>query len=112
MADTDNTLQPVSPAMVLREIADAVPEGCHDHIIIIGSLAVGYHYFGTQAEMVVRTKDADCLLSPRGAAVDAGVAITERLLDEGWQIKTGGEWAEPGDENTPEDKLPVAPTAS
>ncbi len=69
MAEADNALKPISPAKVLREIADAVPEACRDRIIIIGSLAVGYHYFGTQAEMVVRTKDADCLLSPRGGGV-------------------------------------------
>jgi hypothetical protein len=107
VADINHPLQPVSPARALREIADAIPEDCRDHIVIIGSLAVGYHYFGSRAEMVVRTKDADCLLSPRATAIDAAVAITERLLAKGWRIRTGGEWAKPGNENTPEDKLPV-----
>lgn len=107
MAISENPLQPVSPANVLREIADAVPKDCHKFMIIIGSLAVGYHYFGSRSEMVVRTKDADCLLSPRGVAVPAGIAIIERLIDDGWKIRGEGGWGEPGDQSTPDDMLPA-----
>ena len=96
MPNTENPLEPIAPAQALRELAEAIPEDCRDRIIIIGSLAVGYHYFGAQAEMVVRTKDADCLLSPRSTAVAAGVAITTRLLEDGWQLKSG-EWQNPKD---------------
>lgn len=107
MAISENPLQPVSPANVLREITDAVPEDCHKFMIIIGSLAVGFHYFGSRSEMVVRTKDADCLLSPRVEAVPAGILITERLIDEGWEISDEGRWGTPGDKSTPDDKLPA-----
>jgi hypothetical protein len=92
---------------VLREIATAVPEDCRDKIIIIGSLAVGYHYFAHQKEMVVRTKDADCLLAPRVAAIPAGVAITDRLFDANWRFRPDEKWNKPGDKSTPDEQLPA-----
>lgn len=61
----------VSPREVLAEIVDAIPEECQKNMIIIDSLAVGYHFFAENENMVVRTKDADCLLSPRIEAVHA-----------------------------------------
>ena len=73
--------KPVSPGAVLAEIVNAIPEECKANMIIIGSLAAGYHFFVEDENMVVRTKDADCLLSPRIAAVSVGEAITEKLFD-------------------------------
>ena len=63
---------PIAPTRVLQEIAAAVPAECRESMITIGSLAVGYRYFASQRAMVVRTKDADCLLAPRVAAIPVG----------------------------------------
>lgn len=102
MADV---MKPVSPRAVLTEIVNAIPEDCKKNLIIIGSLAVGYHFFAENENMVVRTKDADCLLSPRIEAVPAGEAITEKLMDSGWTFSNVGGWGRPGDKNTPLDEL-------
>ncbi|MBU8921212.1 MAG: hypothetical protein KOO63_05270 [Bacteroidales bacterium] len=107
MTDRVPALSGVSPAMVLREIAAAIPADCKGNMIIIGSLAVGFRYFGQAEKMVVRTKDADCLLSPNIEAVQAGVAITEQLLHAKWSLRSEGEWTVPGNENTPDDQLPM-----
>ena len=97
----------ISPRQVLTEIAAAIPEDCHPHLIVIGSLAVGYHYFGEQAEMVVRTKDADCVLSPLTQAVPRGRKITEQLFASDWTFRPDKLWSEPGTVETPDDKLPA-----
>jgi len=97
----------VSPGAVLTEIVKAIPEDCKQNMIIIGSLAVGYHFFVEDENMVVRTKDADCLLSPRIAAVSVGEAITEKLLASDWSLSKIGKWTKPGDENTPPKDLPA-----
>ena len=86
-------MQSVDPATALREIAEAVPRDCRDKIIVIGSLAVGYHYRDQLMNMGVRTKDADCLLSPRVEAIPAGVAIADRLFDAKWTFKGATKWA-------------------
>lgn len=97
----------ISPRAVLTEIAEAIPKECKENMIIIGSLAVGYYYFVGNETMVVRTKDADCLLSPRIEAVHAAEAITEKLFDSGWSLFKSGEWTKPGNENTPLLQLPA-----
>ncbi len=107
MVNTKNNLHSVSPAKVLDKIAGAIPESCHQYIIIIGSLAVGYHYFSNQERMIVRTKDADCLLSPRVNAVSTGVKITEQLLDEDWTFMKSDKWNSAGKQTTPDDELPA-----
>ena len=38
-------MKPVSPAKVLQNIARSVPDDYRENIVVIGSLAVGYHYF-------------------------------------------------------------------
>ena len=107
MASVESLLKSVKPRVALQQIADAIPEGCHAHMIVIGSLAVGYRYYANNEEIAVRTKDVDCLLSPRGQAVPAGKAITERLLSDDWQLDGNSKWTEPGTAATPDDKLPV-----
>lgn len=107
MAESEDSMKPVAPARVLREIAKSVPDDCRENIVVIGSLAVGYHYFADKAGMIVRTKDADCLLSPRVRAIPAGVAITEKLFDAGWRQREGASWGRAGDEATPEEDLPA-----
>ena len=107
MVAADSGLRPVLPGKVLAEIAEAIPKDCRGNIIIIGSLAVGYRYLRNKVGMAVRTKDADCLLSPRVTAVDKGVAIVDRLVDAGWTFKASEEWRKPGTMDTPVDGLPA-----
>ena len=97
----------VSPKRVLEQIAQAIPADCRENIIIIGSLATGYHFFGHNAAMMVRTKDADCLLAPRVKAIPAGVAVTERLFEEKWTFRPDEKRSQPGNSSTPDDQLPA-----
>lgn len=57
--------------------------------------------------MVVRTKDADCLLSPRVRAVAAAIEIAEKLMDADWQFKKDEKWGQPGDRSTADQELPA-----
>jgi hypothetical protein len=97
----------VTPSKVLAEVAAAVPAACRENIVIIGSLAAGYHFFGDDESKAVRTKDVDCVLEPFHAAVGAGQSITRQLLDAGWQRRMLGDHQVPGDEQTPVDQLPA-----
>ncbi|OGV36883.1 MAG: hypothetical protein A2X48_15940 [Lentisphaerae bacterium GWF2_49_21] len=107
MIEINDVMKTVFPGEVLSEISGAIPEECRKNMIIIGSLAVGYHFLAGKEGMAVRTKDADCLLSPRIRAVPAGEAIAEKLFTSGWTIKKDGEWNKPGDENTLPSQLPA-----
>lgn len=97
----------ISPSAVLKQVAEAIPADFRQNIIIVGSLAAGYHFFGEHSKLQVRTKDVDCLLSPRIEAIPAGKAVADRLFAEHWQLRAEGDWGKPGDANTPLDKLPV-----
>lgn len=57
--------------------------------------------------MSVRTKDADCLLSPRQHAVESGASITEQLIESGWSYNSEASGRAPGNANTPDDELPA-----
>ena len=97
----------VSPRNVLAQIAAAVPPEVHPNIIIIGSLAAAYWLFRDEQTFAVRTKDADCVLSPHVLAVEKGRVVIETLLSAGWQPKTEGKFGAPGSEETPVEALPV-----
>lgn len=103
----DDTVKLISPSAVLEQVAKVIPEDFRQNIIIIGSLAAGYHFFGDNPKLQVRTKDVDCLLSPRIRAIPAGQAVADRLFAENWQQRTEGGWGKPGDATTPENQLPV-----
>ncbi len=107
MNKAEDVMKLVSPGAVLAQIAGSIPAECREHLIIIGSLAAGYHFFGNNNALMVRTKDADCLLSPRIEAIPAGVAITERLFQENWQYHPSEEWPAPGNAATEDKDLPA-----
>ena len=97
----------VSPGMILAKVAESVPHECLPNIIIIGSLAAGYHFFGEDNDLFVRTKDIDGLLRPRNRAVESGQAVAERLLSSGWRPKEDGAHGKPGTRDTPDALLPA-----
>lgn len=101
----DNPL--LSPRDVLTRLANALPQRVRKQVIVVGSLAAGFHFFGDQGALLVRTKDADCLLSPRLEAVAAGTALAQELLAEGWTLHEVAGFRDAGSPETPEDQLPV-----
>ena len=100
-------MTPLSPEEVLKQIAEALPEECREHVIIIGSLAAGYHYFSGNPERSIRTKDVDCMFSPHAKAVSAAGTVTEQLLKANWAPRAVGKWSTPGTDETPESELPM-----
>lgn len=98
---------PVTPDAVMAQIAAALPVDCRQDVIVIGSLAAGYHFFAGDGQRSIRTKDVDCMFSPHARAVAAAGEVTERLLAAAWQPRTEGEWGKPGDSDTPDDRLPM-----
>src|SRR5687768_12099445 len=101
-------MSPISPRAELEQVAPAIPEDCRENLVIVGGLAAGYYFFGDNPKMQVRTKDADCLLSPRLRAIPAGTAVAERLFAAEWTFHGTEEFPVPGTEKTPEKDLPVA----
>lgn len=77
---SQKNIQLMAPGAVLEQLAAAVPEDFRENIVVIGSLAAGYHFFGDNPRLQVRTKDVDCLLCPRIHAIPAGEAVANRLL--------------------------------
>lgn len=98
----------ISPRTALQQVANAIPEDCRENLIVVGSLAAGYHYFGDNPSLQVRTKDADCLLSPRVRAIPVGIRVTERLFAANWSFQPTAEFPAPGTADTLDAKLPVA----
>lgn len=107
MNKSDAVMTLVSPLAVLKQIARAIPPDCRKNIIVIGSLAAGYHFFGNDPKLQVRTKGADCLLSPRIKAIPAGIKVTERLFQEKWRFRPDEKWSKPGDATVPDNELPA-----
>lgn len=100
-------MRDVSPREVLRRVAGAIPPDCRANIVIVGSLAAGYHLLGQNPGAQVRTKDVDCLLVPRVAAVRAGGDVARRLLAAGWRPREDEKHGRPGDALTPDCDLPA-----
>jgi len=100
-------MTPLTPDAVMDRIAAALPVDCRRDVIVIGSLAAGYHFFADDGQRSIRTKDVDCMFAPHARAVAAAGEVTERLLAADWQPHATGEWSKPGDEATPDDRLPI-----
>lgn len=97
----------INPQNVLGQVAEAVPKDCKENIVVIGSLAAAYAYFGNDKNLAVRTKDVDCLLKPYPDAAEKGEAITRQLRNAGWKPRRMGSHHIPGTSETPDDELPA-----
>lgn len=97
----------ITPEEVLRVAAQAIPADCLVNIIVIGSLAAGYHFFRANHGTQIRTKDIDCVLNPRVEAISVGTNIAENLLRAGWEPKFAADISGPGTAETPDEKLPA-----
>ena len=97
----------VTPSQIFKEVSAALPAECRKNIVIIGSLAAGYHFFGDDHSKTVRTKDIDCVIEPYSVAVQAGETIAAQLLKAGWQRRLRGDHQTPGTSETPLHKLPA-----
>lgn len=92
----------LSPREVLERVSQALPATVRERVIVVGSLAAGFRFFDDQGGAGVRTKDADCLLSPRLEALGAGMALAAELLDAGWTYHPVDEFRNPGTSATPQ----------
>ena len=97
----------VLPREVIKEVAAALPTDCRKAVIIIGSLAAGYHYFKDDPDALVLTKDVDCMLSPHIKAVPAGKAVAESLFRAQWKMRPDEKWGKPGDADALTEDLPL-----
>lgn len=100
-------MKPISPDEVMAKIAAALPADCKENVIIIGSLAAGYHYFSNDGQRSIRTKDVDCMFSPYAKAVDSAKRATESLLKASWTPRTSGDWSKAGNATTELEELPM-----
>lgn len=99
-------MEMLSPDVVLAQIAQALPSARREDVIIIGSLAAGYHFFSGNAQRAIRTKDVDCMFAPHARAVTVAHEVTEQLFDAQWQQRPGA-WSEAGNAQTPTEDLPL-----
>ncbi len=84
----------LSPRDILVRVVATLPRDRLKNVIVVGSLAVAYHYFKDDDEGEVRTKDVDCLLTPRGEMVQAGEEMAVQLLN-GWRHRKDGGFGKP-----------------
>ena len=97
----------VFPALVLDQVARAIPPEARDNVVVIGSLASAYWLLADRRSIPVRTKDIDCVLSPRLTAVGKGLAVAVALHGAGWRQRTEGDFGKPGTSETPDNELPA-----
>lgn len=97
----------LSPSDVLTQVAGALPPDARGNVIIIGSLAAGYHFFAGDGARAIRTKDVDCLFSPHSKAIAAAAAVTDQLIRADWKLREGLDWSQPGKKEDDEKDLPM-----
>jgi len=58
----------VNAVALFKRLATELPPDVHDNVLVVGSLAAGYHFFGqTETGSEVQTKDVDVVVQPAGA---------------------------------------------
>jgi hypothetical protein len=97
----------LSPTQVLEQVSRALPEALRSNVIIIGSLAAGFHFFSGDAAAAIRTKDVDCLLSPHAKAVATAAQVTQQLRSANWTQRPDAQWGRPGDPSVATQALPM-----
>ena len=97
----------IAPHETLQELADALPKEMRGDVVIVGSLAAAVRFFSPESEQAVRTKDIDCLLTPRLRALTSGRQATESLMARGWKMRPDDRWGKPGSADTSELELPL-----
>ncbi len=97
----------LSPSEVLAQVASALPADVRGNVIIIGSLAAGYHFFAGDGARAIRTKDVDRLFSPHSKAIAAATEVTDQLIKADWKLREDSDWGQPGNEGDPEEELPM-----
>lgn len=102
-----NDVKDLRPDEVMQEVVNAIPPDVRPHVIIIGSLAAAYWLSSENSSFIVRTKDVDSVLSPRGAAPGNATTVAEKFFATGWQPRAEAEFGKPGTSETPDDGLPA-----
>lgn len=74
----------LDPRVLFELIAAHVPRDLTENILIVGSLAAAYSHREQLLSATVNTKDADVIIHPAGAMVQAR-EVAQRLLDGGWR---------------------------
>jgi len=92
---------------VMQQVAAAIPMECRGEIIVVGSLAAAYHFFGSDPNAVITTKDVDAMLSPNALALRNAKIVAESLFEAGWTLREDAQWGKAGDRSTPEEELPI-----
>jgi hypothetical protein len=88
-------------------VASALPADVRGNVIIIGSLAAGYHFFAGDGVRAIRTKDVDCLFSPHSKAIAAAAEVTDKLIEARWTLNQGRKWNQPGRKEDAVGDLPL-----
>lgn len=98
----------ITASVVLEQLARALPEARKPHVIVVGSLAAAYQFFGADSDQVLTTKDLDVMFSPHAKAVVSAREVTEQLLADKWTFRPWGEqFVAPGGPSVPTSALPV-----
>ena len=74
----------LDPAWLFAQLARTVPADLHPNVLVVGSVAAGYHYRTEISGAVVQTKDADVVVRPAGAVTECE-SIATQLLAAGWE---------------------------
>lgn len=82
------------PSEVLAQVAEALPADVRGNVIIISSLAAGYHFFAGDGARAIRTKDVDCLFSPHSKAIAAVAEVTGQMIQADWTLTEALQWSE------------------
>ena len=93
----------LDPENLIPRLAASIPIGLRKHAYLVGSLAAAWHYRKQLKVRAIRTKDADVVIQPIGAAEEVA-RIAGNLRKKGWRWRDLDERG-PGNPATPEGEL-------